>query len=86
MEPEDCTMVKENLERKMDIESTALANTLDIRTTSNRMADSVLEWISQPGPPPACMENFQGSVANPPTSQDGMESCAAEGTLPATDP
>ncbi|XP_053814385.1 uncharacterized protein LOC128796592 [Vidua chalybeata] len=84
-EPEDCAMVKENLERKMK-RSTALANTLDIRTMSNRIADSVLEQISESGPAPAPDKNFQGPVANPPTSQGGMESRAAEDTLPAMDP
>lgn len=83
MEPEDCTIVKENLEGKMNLESITLANTLDIRTMSNQMADSVLEQISQPGPAPASKENFQGSAANPPTSQGRMESRVAEGILPA---
>ncbi|XP_064247801.1 uncharacterized protein LOC135282179 isoform X2 [Passer domesticus] len=86
MEPEDCAVVKEILERKKNLESTALANTLDMRTMSNRIADSVLERISQPGPAPAPDKNFQGPVANPPTSQGEMESCAAEDILPAKDP
>ncbi|XP_064586103.1 fibrous sheath-interacting protein 2 isoform X2 [Zonotrichia leucophrys gambelii] len=79
-------MVKENLERKRSLKSTALANTLEIRTMSNRIADSVLERISQPGPAAALNKNFQGPVANPPTSQGGMESCATEDILPTVDP
>lgn len=86
MEPEDCAMVKKNLERKMNLESTALASTLDVRTMANQIADSVLERVCRLGPAPAPEENFQGPVANPPTSQGGMESCAAEDTLPSVDP
>ncbi|XP_071311608.1 fibrous sheath-interacting protein 2 [Agelaius tricolor] len=86
MEPEDCAMVKENLERKRSLKSTALANTLDVRTMSNRIADSVLERISQPGPAPSLNKNFQGPVANPPTSQGGIESCATEDTFSTMDP
>ncbi|CAN8190842.1 unnamed protein product [Coccothraustes coccothraustes] len=86
MEPEDWAMVMENLERKRSLKSTALANTLGIRTMSNRIADSVLERISQPGPAPAPDKNFQGPVANPPTSQGGMERCATEDILPDVDP
>ncbi|XP_057892541.1 uncharacterized protein LOC131090892 [Melospiza georgiana] len=79
-------MVKENLERKRSLNSTALANTLEIRTMSNRIADSVLERISQPGPAAALNKNYQGPVANPPTSQGGMESCDTEDILPTLDP
>ncbi|XP_041877642.1 fibrous sheath-interacting protein 2 isoform X3 [Corvus kubaryi] len=86
MEPEDCATVKKNMERKMNLESTALASTLDVRTMANQIADSVLERVCQPGPAPAPEENFQGSVANPSTCQGRMESCAAEDTLPSVDP
>ncbi|XP_039419695.1 uncharacterized protein LOC104698042 isoform X1 [Corvus cornix cornix] len=86
MEPEDCATVKKNMERKMNLESTALASTLDVRTMANQIADSVLERVCQPGPAPAPKENFQGSVANPSTCQGRMESCAAEDTLPSVDP
>ncbi|XP_063028173.1 uncharacterized protein LOC134426817 [Melospiza melodia melodia] len=79
-------MVKENLERKRSLKSTALANTSEIRTMSNRIADSVLERISQPGPAAALNKNYQGPVANPPTSQGGMESYATEDILPTVDP
>ncbi|KAF4802401.1 hypothetical protein TURU_025921 [Turdus rufiventris] len=86
MEPEDYAMIKENLKRKMNLESTALSNTLDIRTMANLIADSVLEWISQPGPASTPEENLQGAVANPATSQGRMENCAAEDALPSVDP
>ncbi|XP_056363646.1 uncharacterized protein LOC130261441 [Oenanthe melanoleuca] len=86
MEPEDSAMVKEHLERKMNLESTALANTLDVRTMTDEIADSVLEQINQPVPAPAPEENFQGAVATPATSQGRMENCAAEDALPSVDP
>lgn len=82
-EPEDCAMV--NLERKMNLESTASANTLDIRPMANRIADSVLERISQSRPAPAPEENFQWPVRNPPSFQGRTESCAAEDTPPPVD-
>ncbi|XP_027574909.1 uncharacterized protein LOC113986929 [Pipra filicauda] len=84
LEADILATVEENLER--EINPTALANTLDIKTMANRIVQSLLERLGQLGTAPNPKGNFQGPAANPPTPQGGNESDAAEDTLPSGDP
>ncbi|KAJ7412873.1 hypothetical protein BTVI_45110 [Pitangus sulphuratus] len=83
LEADILATVEENLER--EINPTALANNVDIRTMANRIVQSLLERLGQPGTAPKPKENFQGPATKPPTPQGGKESSAAEDTLPSLD-
>ncbi|XP_027764391.1 uncharacterized protein LOC114070958 isoform X4 [Empidonax traillii] len=84
LEADILATVEENLER--EINATGLANNLDIRTMANRIVQSLLERLGQPGTAPKPEGNFQGSATKPPTPQGGKEGGAAEDTLPSLDP
>ncbi|TRZ08475.1 hypothetical protein HGM15179_018634 [Zosterops borbonicus] len=84
MEPKNPTMVKKSLLRGRN--PLASGNTLNIRTMANQIVQSLLDQIGHHGPAPTPIQNFQGPVPNPATSQGGEESCAAENTLPSVNP
>ncbi|XP_027758602.1 uncharacterized protein LOC114067403 isoform X2 [Empidonax traillii] len=65
MEPEGLATAEENLEKTMNPESTTLADSLDIKSMADRIADSVLERINEPEPALSTEQDFKGPVANP---------------------
>ncbi|XP_032560901.1 uncharacterized protein LOC116795349 isoform X2 [Chiroxiphia lanceolata] len=65
VEPEGLATVEENLEKKMNLEATALADSLDIRSMADRIADSVLARMNEPEAALTTQQDCKGPVANP---------------------
>ncbi|KAJ7412877.1 hypothetical protein BTVI_45094 [Pitangus sulphuratus] len=65
VEPEGLATAEENSEKTMNPESTTLADSLDIKSMADRIADSVLEQISEPEPALSTEQDFKGPAANP---------------------